>query len=605
LKNDLRAFALMLLVCLIAVPVMGFAQDAAETGGAAHEARLRPAASLLPRVLSARDAALYREVFVLTGQGQWDSVDALIAELGNDLLIGHVLAQRYLHPTAYASRPEELAMWLARYADHPESGQIRELVEEKREAERRALLAARRAAERERLAQARAAKAGRKALGNRTAGAVTTDGTPRSKRRTGKGRSVTAEFDFPGFDEVEHLALAAPAPRSIPWQPGGGHPFARSSLDAGAGIARVAWDGTEARTRGSWNDALGAWQVGDYPLAAQLFEAVAERGTARTWTTSAAAFWAARAHFYARQPERVNPLLMRAAEHPRTFYGLLARRILGLPMEFRWQPDQADAAAVIEIAGTRPGQRTLALIQIGQLPLAEAELEGACCGRRSAHTHGAMVVAEQAGLARLAVRLAGELYPNGGGLDAASYPVPHWHPDGGFTTDRALVYALARQESKFDPRAVSPAGARGLMQVMPATANLVGRVSGEWSPGTIRLHDPSVNLAVGQRYIEMLLGEAHVGNDLFRLTAAWNGGPNNVRKWENGVAATDDPLLFIETIPYGETRDFIERVLANYWIYRNRFGQPAPSLDALATGAWPTYVEFDHALAQAPRTYAN
>ncbi len=573
LRSVARALAaLWLLVCLLAAHTVA-AEMASPASGS--EARIKPAPSLLPRTLSARDAALYREIFALGDAGQWDGVDALMAELGNDLLVGHVLAQRYLHPTAYTSRPEELAMWLARYADHPQSGRVRDLIEEKREAERQALLAARRAAERERLAQARA-KAGRQALKAR--GARPTDSQDGARTKKRGGRNVTAAV---------------------------GHPFASPPSAGYSAIAPAAWDGSETTFRGSWNDGLAAWQAGDYAHAAHHFEAVAERGGDRTWTVSAAAFWAARAYLYGRQPDRVSGLLQLAAEYPRTFYGLLARRILGMPMEFRWQPDEADAAAVAEFAATRAGQRALALVQIGQLVLSEAELEAACCGRRGAHIHGAMVVAEQAGLARLAVRLSGELYPRGGGLDAAAYPVPHWRPDGGFTVNPALVYALARQESKFDPQAVSPAGARGLMQVMPATANFVGRVSGEWSPGAIRLYDPTVNLAVGQRYIELLLGEEHIGNDLFRLAAAWNGGPNNVRKWENGVAATDDPLLFIETIPYGETRDFIERVLANYWIYRHRFAQPAPSLDALAAGAWPTFVEANEPPVRVARSYEN
>lgn len=589
MNGVLRAFALLFLFCLIGTQAV-LADDARpSTAANTTEARLKPSNALLPRVLSARDAALYREIFALGEMGQWDDVDGLVPYLGNDLLIGHVLAQRYLHPTAYTSRPQELAMWLVLYSDLPESGRIRDLIEEKREAERQALLAAKRAAERQRLAKVRA-KSDTRTQKTRSG----------SVKKRDRGRNVTAISN-----DNPTLALAS-RDDGIRHQAAGGHAFARNPLGAPSGFLSAAWSGSEAPVRGDWNGALSAWQAGDYDRAAQQFEAVVSRSGDRGWTLAGAAFWAARAHLYARQPEQVNRLLMVAADYPRTFYGLLARRILGLPMPFRWQADEADAAAVSEIAATRTGQRALALIQIGQLGLSEAELEAACCGRRGgAHIHGAMVVAEQAGLAHLAVRLAAELYPNGGGLDAAAYPVPYWRPDGGFTVNPALVYAVARQESKFDPQAVSPAGARGLMQVMPSTADLVGRRSGEWSPGAIRLSDPGVNLAVGQRYLEMLLGQEDIGGDLFRLTAAWNGGPNNVRKWESAGIGTDDPLLYIETIPYGETRDFIERVLANYWIYRSRFGQPAPSLDALAAGAWPTYVEVNEAPARVARSYEN
>ena len=74
---------------------------------------------------------------------------------------------------------------------------------------------------------------------------------------------------------------------------------------------------------------------------------------------------------------------------------------------------------------------------------------------------------------------------------------------------------------------------------------------------------------------------------------AYNGGPGNLNKWRRKSDYQGDPLLFIESIPSRETRAFVERVLTNLWIYRFRLGQPAPSLDAIAAGAWPRYQAFD------------
>ncbi|QLH39874.1 MAG: transglycosylase SLT domain-containing protein [Defluviicoccus sp.] len=121
---------------------------------------------------------------------------------------------------------------------------------------------------------------------------------------------------------------------------------------------------------------------------------------------------------------------------------------------------------------------------------------------------------------------------------------------------------------------------------MPSTARFVARTAGLSARD---LRSPEVNIALGQRYLEMLLLENSVDNDLFRLTAAWNGGPGNLERWQRTVDDGDDPLLFIETIPAGETRAFIEHVLANLWIYRDRLGRTSPSLDALAAGQWPGY----------------
>lgn len=136
---------------------------------------------------------------------------------------------------------------------------------------------------------------------------------------------------------------------------------------------------------------------------------------------------------------------------------------------------------------------------------------------------------------------------------------------------------------------MSSAGARGVMQLMPATARFVARRTGIGEGSVGELVQPESNMALGQRYIEMLLADGNVGSDLFRLTAAWNGGPGNLGRWTRDGTAMQDSLLFIESIPLSETRDFIERVLANLWIYRNRLGQQSPSLDALAAGNWPGY----------------
>ena len=77
------------------------------------------------------------------------------------------------------------------------------------------------------------------------------------------------------------------------------------------------------------------------------------------------------------------------------------------------------------------------------------------------------------------------------------------------------------------------------------------------------------------------------------MAAAYNGGPGNLAKWQNHVGADIDPLLFIESLPSRETRLFIERVLANFWIYRQRLGQETPSLDQVAAGTWPRYHPLD------------
>jgi peptidoglycan lytic transglycosylase len=164
--------------------------------------------------------------------------------------------------------------------------------------------------------------------------------------------------------------------------------------------------------------------------------------------------------------------------------------------------------------------------------------------------------------------------------------VPSLRPSGGFRIDPALVYALTRLESNFDATAVSPAGARGLMQIMPTTARYI---TGNDSLGGDALHNPSLNLDVGQRYVAFLARQDASEDDLIRMLASYNSGPGSFLRWSSRMHDAGDPLLFMEAIPNDETRAFVQRVLTYTWIYAARLGLPAPSLDELAAGQFPRF----------------
>ena len=162
------------------------------------------------------------------------------------------------------------------------------------------------------------------------------------------------------------------------------------------------------------------------------------------------------------------------------------------------------------------------------------------------------------------------------------YQTPPLEPKDGFTVDRALVYAIVRQESAFNPAAMSHAGAYGLMQVIPSSATLAtGDKRYRQKPRL--LLDSATNLRVGQDYIGYLMTRG-VGSDLLRVVAAYNAGPGAVLK-TIGMVGDEDPLLLIECLPALETRDYVEKVMAGYWTYRRMFGSETKSLDALAGGA--------------------
>jgi soluble lytic murein transglycosylase-like protein len=160
-------------------------------------------------------------------------------------------------------------------------------------------------------------------------------------------------------------------------------------------------------------------------------------------------------------------------------------------------------------------------------------------------------------------------------------------PVGGWRVDRSLVYAHALQESRFRTNVVSPAGARGLMQVLPGTAAMISRNKGEAFMGS--LNDPSVNMEYGQSFIEQLRDRSETGGLLPKVIAAYNAGPAPVANWNARVRDSGDPLLYIESIPYWETRAYVATVLRNYWMYQLQAGEKTNSMNALAQGMWPRF----------------
>ena len=151
------------------------------------------------------------------------------------------------------------------------------------------------------------------------------------------------------------------------------------------------------------------------------------------------------------------------------------------------------------------------------------------------------------------------------------------------------MYAFMHQESTFNTTAKSRRGAVGLMQIMPSTAKFISSNKKVKRSSSEILKVPEINIEVGQEYITYLLEFENIDRNLIYLTAAYNGGPGNLKKWLKNTNYLDDPLLFMESIPSRETRWFIEKVLTKFWIYKNKVGDEPKSLRLLANGKNPIY----------------
>jgi soluble lytic murein transglycosylase-like protein len=542
-----------------------------------------------PEILSSEDAGLYGRIFDVQEQGDWKQADRLIGRLENRTLMGHVLAQRYLHPTKYRSRYKELKAWMAKYADHPDAPRLYKLARKRQPKNWRAPKPPARVRGKG-IAPGDAVGIrvpGRKLKRSQRRRVRDLKRIIRSRLRRGFTLSVKKLIDTAELRRLFSDAEYDQAKARL------GQGYFLAGRDAWA----LTWAGEAAARSGDvlpeahWTAGLAAWRLKKIDVAATHFEAVANNAKASKWLVSAGAFWAARAHLVDRQPDRVNPYLRKAAEHSRTFYGLLANFMLGQPMNFRWAVPPLGEQTIDQLTSLPRGRRAMALLQIGENRRAERELRNLSAAADETLTKGILALASRGTMPSLAVRLDNRLFPNGGGYDGAAYPLPGWLPMDGFRIDRALIYAMVRQESRFNPKAKSWAGARGLMQLMPRTASFVARDRRYHRHSSTRrtLFKPEVNLALGQKYIEILLADEKIKGDLFLMAAAWNGGPGNLNKWRRKTEYMNDPLFFIESIPSRETRIFIEKVLSNLWIYRNRLSQPAPSLAAIAAGQWPMY----------------
>lgn len=371
-------------------------------------------------------------------------------------------------------------------------------------------------------------------------------------------------------------------------------------------LARAQLAGQRDDPEASWLAGLAAWRLKEYSQSARHFAELANAKKVDDWRRAAGAFWAARAYMRSNQPGEVNRYFEIAAGYPRTFYGLLAARARGIKPKLNWSIPLLDKAAVERISSLPDGRKALALVQVGEKVLAEKELRAMAADGNRELVQSILAVAAETGMAELLYRVGNKVRDQEGRpYDTALYPLPSWRPTGGFGVDRALVFGIMRQESQFQTHATSPVGARGLMQIMPATAGFISRDKSFETSSRDQLYDPELNIKLGQKYIAYLLDQKEISGNLFLLAAAYNGGIGNVAKWRREMSLHDDPLMFIESIPFAETRLYVERVLTNIWMYRIRLDQPAPSLDRLAAGQWPDYSAVEENREGAPTMVMN
>ncbi|MFN4091308.1 MAG: lytic transglycosylase domain-containing protein [Brevundimonas sp.] len=500
-----------------------------------------------PTALSASDRLNYTNAFDALRRGDLDAARDAARAAEDRVLMGQVEFERMFHADHTATY-DELAAWLEEYSDLPDAPRAYNLALRRRP-----------------------------------------DGAPEPKRPAGiSGRAW-----------------------SLTVSPGGG-----ADPDDPAKAARIAFnndDLTGAYTMGRqigdwWTAGLAAWRLGQFNDAFDAFQRVAEDPTQDAWTRAGAAVWTARAAGASGRQDQVQGWLRLATRWPATFYGQVAGRMLGedAPIEglgptpyatpgvrqVAFRPDEdpgVDSDELNAFIREDPrARRAVAYYEVGRRDEYEGELRA---GIRTAITDPARRL--WTGLAKAMGFQGSRADRQVERIDAGDYPMPDLQPEGGYTIERSLLLAIARKETNFNASARSGAGAWGLMQVMPATAaELTGDRGFVREPR--RLLQPAVNMRVGQAYVTRMLNLPQFQGDLLRTAASYNAGPGPMLAALRKLGPNPDPLLLIEVIDVPQARDYVEKVVAAYWIYQRMTGRPLRTLDAVAAGAGHIPLSLDY-----------
>ncbi len=538
--------------------------------------------------LSKGDAKIYSNIFKLQSKGNLEQADQEIKRISNPLLLGNVLYQRYIG-RYYKTSYKELSSWMKKYADHAGARQIYALAKKKRFGSVGTLY---------RPKTKRASigyhyddigKPARPYLKEKKHSKVVKKLVRKIKKKISRAPSkalaiLEEENSRSILGNTTYDALRGKIAESFYYNNRRDKAYALATVSANRSKKQVPLAG--------WIAGLSSWKYKKYKNAAKYFEMAATSKRSSSWMISAGAYWASRAHLRNRKPDQVGYWLRKAAEHPRTFYGIIAVKAMGMEQSrFNWGVPELKDKFIDLLIKIPAGKRAIALMDAGNAELAEAELRQINPSKSKILQEAMMALAHKIGAPNFEMRLGGGLKDRDGDLyDSALYPDIPWKPKkGGFYIDKALIHAFMRQESKFKKSVRNRrSGATGLMQLMPRTARNVGRKKG-MKITRDNLKDPAVNIFIGQAYLGMLLKDRGVKNNLFKLAVAYNAGPGNLSKWERRMRYETDPLLFIESIPVKETRDFVEKVLTNYWIYRLKYDRTPRTLESVASGEWPIY----------------
>ena len=542
------------------------------------------------KILSEEDVKNYQKAYLFQEKCKWKSANKFILKIQNKLLLGHILAQKFLHPDCYKSQYLELYYWLKEYNDHPQAKRIYKLAIRRMPSgyksptkpslpqgiETESIKTNKKDKYKSLKKLSKSQRNEKNKLINGIKSRVNR-GWPTGAVQLLNQRDVNLLLDQVEIDQQKELIAK-------------GYFLANKNELAIQYASEALVNSAKYVPYAAWTAGLCSWRLEKYEDAANYFSLFSISLEEDDWHQTSGSFWTARSYAKLGKYEDINFWLKRASNNANSFYGMLALEILGVEDKIDWNNKTILNKKNSKILNLPAGKRLQSLIQVGFAEELEKEIVYLNSILNKDIAEESINIAENFDLAYTQLKIVNKLEQFG--MDVPIYlyyPTSVWKPRDGYKLEKELLHAFMHQESMFNTKAKSKDGAIGLMQVLPSTAKFITKSKDVKRNNSNILKNPEINLEVGQEYITYLLDLELVSRNLIFLAAAYNGGPGNLQKWKRETNYLGDPLFFMESIPSRETRWFIEKILTKYWIYQNKNKKEMRSLKMLANGNDPLY----------------
>jgi soluble lytic murein transglycosylase len=518
--------------------------------------------------LSTKDVQLYKTIFIDYRNGDFKKGDESIAQLEDQILMGHVQALKLLHPTKHRSSFLELRDWLDKYNNQYEAKRIYTLGVKRKPSgaknpkkniypELNEIFLLKYSETPKNISNLR-----KIFTSKNYSKKISIYNTVRS--RVGRGWPTGAleylSHHEKYFNDKEKSFLLSKIANGY---------YLANLDDKAINILDDPSFISEPYSEGLWIKGLAFYRKGDFQTASRQF-LILSKITSSKWLSNAGAYWS----FLSSTKDANDNITFQASldalntacEPSFNIYSILSCRILDKPIKDNVFDDIEMKKDLGSFLNTDFGRRIQALVEIGELPVAELELNRLQGRSNDRFKKVILGFAIKNDLSSMQIKTAKYLFEDKAPIQFL-YPTPKWIENFNFNNiDATIALSMIRQESQFSAFAKSGKSAYGLMQILPSTAKMVNKEYNFKSNPRI-LFDPKINVETGTKYIESLLEIGYIEGDLLKALISYNAGPGNLSKWMKKTNFNNDSFLLIESIPSRETRIFVERVLTNLVIY--------------------------------------